>query len=247
MGQHQHDARNHALKTIAGGLALVTLPYAAYVASTWYRYGRAPAPSWRSDSREGSLIERFMPTYEVAERHEIKVDAPAEYTFAAARDVDVNRSPLVRAIFALRTLPSRWRGEPLGRSPASLLAETLALGWRILAEIPDREVVVGAVTQPWRAEVEFRGVDPDAFAGFAEPGYAKIVWTLEAEPLGPATSRFRTETRVSTTDPRSRRLFRRYWAVLSPGILLIRRESLKLVKADAERRFHASTPEPAIR
>ena len=106
---------------------------------------------------------------------------------------------------------------------------------------------MGAVTQPWRAEVEFRGVDPDAFVGFAEPGYAKIVWTLEAEPLGPTSSRFRTETRVRTTDPRSRRLFRRYWALLSPGILLIRRESLKLVKADAERRFQASTPEPAAR
>ncbi len=243
-----HDkGRTHVLKAVTGGLALVTIPYAAYVASTWYRYGQGPAPSSGADARHGSLIERFMPTAEVAERHEILVDAAAEFTFAAARDMDVNRSPLVRAIFALRTLPSRWRREPPKRSPTSLLAETLALGWRILAETPNREVVVGAVTQPWRAEVKFRGVDPDAFAGFAEPGYAKIVWTLEAEPLGPAASRFRTETRVSTTDPRARRLFRRYWAVLSPGILLIRRESLKLVKADAERRFRASTPEPAVR
>ena len=246
MGRH-HSGRNRALKTVAGGLALIAIPYAAYVASTWYRYGRAPAPNSRPESRDASLIERFMPSYEVAERHEIRVNAPAEYTFAAARDMDVNRSTLVRAIFALRTFPSRWRREPQERSSIPLLDETLALGWRILAEIPDREVVVGAVTQPWRAEVEFRGVDPDAFVGFAEPGYAKIVWTLEAEPLGPTSSRFRTETRVSTTDPRSRRLFRRYWALLSPGILLIRRESLKLVKADAERRFQASTPEPAAR
>jgi hypothetical protein len=245
MGQH-HIGRNHAFKTVAGGLALITIPYAAYVASTWYRYGRTCPPSSRPERRASSLIERFMPTCEVAERHEIRVDAPAEYTFAAARAMDVNRSALVRAIFALRSLPSRRRREAPERSSTPLLAETRALGWRILAEIPDREVVVGAVTQPWRAKVEFRGVEPDAFAGFAEPGYAKIVWTLEAEPLGPAASRFRTETRVSTTDPRSRRLFRRYWAVLSPGILLIRRESLKLVKADAERRFRASAPEPAI-
>jgi hypothetical protein len=247
MGTHRHHGKNHALKAVAVGLALITVPYAAYVALTWYRYGRTRAPSSRVDSRNGSLVERFMPTCEVTERHEILVDAPAEYTFAAARDMDVNRSTLVRAIFALRTLPSRWRREPPERPSMSLLAETRALGWRILAEIPDREVVVGAVTQPWQAEVEFRGVDPDAFAGFAEPGYAKIVWTLEAEPRGPTSSRFRTETRVSTTDPRSRRLFRRYWAVLSPGILLIRRESLKLVKAEAERRFHASAPVPVIR
>jgi hypothetical protein len=243
MGQ-KYNGRNHALRTVAGGLALITLPYAAYVASTWYRYGRTPAPSPRLEHRDGSLIDRFMPACEVAERPEIRVDAPAEYTFAAARDMDVNRSALVRAIFALRTLPSRWGRESRERTSMPLLTETLALGWRILAEIPNREVVVGAVTQPWKAEVEFRGVEPDAFAGFAEPGYAKIVWTLAAEPLGPATSRFETETRVSTTDPRSRRLFRRYWAILSPGILLIRRESLKLVKAEAERRFREARALP---
>jgi hypothetical protein len=240
MSHHQHKARNHALKIGAGGLALLAIPYAAYVATTWYRYGRTPPENSRNGVPRGSLIERFMPTGEVAERHEIRVNAPAEYTFAAARDMDVNRSPLVRAIFAVRTLPSRLRGEAPRQSFKPLLAETLALGWRILAEAPDREVVVGAVTQPWRADVEFRGVEPDAFAGFAEPGYAKIVWTLETEPLGPTASRFRTQTRVCTTDLRSRELFRRYWAVFSPGILLIRQQSLKLVKAEAERRFHAS-------
>jgi hypothetical protein len=247
MSHHQHDGRNHPLKAVAGGLALLAIPYAASVAATWYRYGRTRVPPRQTGRLEGSLIDRFMPTYEVAERHEIQVDAPVEHTFAAARGMDVNRSPLVRAVFAVRTLPSRLRGAPARQSSAPLLEETLALGWRILAETPGREVVVGAVTQPWRAEVKFRGVDPDAFAGFAEPGYAKIVWTLEALPLGPTSSRFRTQTRVSTTDPRARALFRRYWAALSPGIRLIRRESLKLVKGDAERRFQASTAEPAIR
>jgi hypothetical protein len=244
MSHHRQDRRTSALRAVAGAFALLAAPYVAYVATIWYRYGRTPAPTWDNGGREGSLIERFLPTYEVAERHEVDVAAPAELTMAAARDMDLYRSPVVHAVFAIRTLPSRLRGAP-PRTPASLLQETLSLGWRILAEVPDREIVVGAVTQPWRAEVEFRGIDPDAFAGFAEPGYAKIVWTLEAIPLGPEASRFRTETRVSTTDPRSRALFRRYWAVLSPGILLIRRQSLKLVKAEAERRFHASLPEPA--
>jgi hypothetical protein len=245
MSHHRHDHRSNALKVVAGTLALLVAPYAAYVATTWWRYGRTPAPTSGHGGREGVLIEQFLPGYEVAERREVDVAAPAAFTMAAAREMDLYRSPVVHAIFAIRTIPSRLRGAP-PREPASLLQETLALGWRILAEVPDREVVVGAVTQPWRAEVKFRGVEPDAFAGFAESGYAKIVWTLEAQPLGPVTSRFRTETRVSTTDPRSRALFRRYWAALSPGILLIRRESLKLVKADAERRFRVSVPEAAV-
>lgn len=186
-----------------------------------------------------SPLDPFMPTYDVAERHEIAVAAPAGITMAAARDMDIYRSPLVRVIFAIRTLPGRLRGVP-PREPASLLSETLALGWRVLADQPGRTIVVGAVTQPWHANVTFRGLPPDAFVAFDEPGYAKIAWTLEAVPLGPSTSRFRTETRVSTTDARSRRLFRRYWVVFSPGILLIRRASLRLVKAEAERRFQCA-------
>ena len=240
MTHDEHCSGRRGLKAAVGGLALLALPYAGYVASTWYRYGRTTRPTLERRGRESSLLDEFMPVYEVAERHEIRVEAPAEHTFAAARDMDVNRSPLVRAIFAVRTLPSRLRGHAPSPSSTPLLAETLALGWRVLAERPDREVVVGAVTQPWKADVRFRGVDPDAFAGFAEPGYAKIVWTLEALPLGATASRFRTQTRVATTDARSRELFRRYWAVFSPGILLIRRQSLKLVKDEAERRYRAA-------
>jgi hypothetical protein len=203
MRHHDHGGEHPAFKAIAGGLSLLAVPYAAYVATTWYRYGRTPLPTRDVDGRAGGNIERFMATYEIAERHEVRVSAPAELTIAAARDMDVYRSHVVNAIFAIRTLPSRWRGVP-PRKPADLLQETLALGWRILAEVPDREIVVGAVTQPWRARVAFRGVDPNAFGRFAEPGYAKIVWTLEAIPLGTAASLFRTETRVSTTDSRSR-------------------------------------------
>jgi hypothetical protein len=220
---------------LAGGLALLTLPYLGYVATSWRRYGRTAA-----HAGQDSPLDRFMPDPEVAERHEVVVAAPAELTMAAAKELDIFRSPLVRAVFAVRTLPSRLRGAA-ARAPASLLSETLALGWRVLAEEPGRSIAVGAVTQPWRAEVTFRGLDPDAFAGFNEPGYAKIAWTLEAIPLAPSVSRFRTETRVCTTDPRARARFRRYWALLSPGILLIRRASLGLVKADAERRFQGTT------
>jgi hypothetical protein len=40
---------------------------------------------------------------------------------------------------------------------------------------------------------------------------------------------------VVTTDAQSRRRFRRYWSVVSPGILLIRHETLRLVRREAER------------
>lgn len=233
--------RRRAGTALAASFGAGALGYATYVAKTWHSYGRQRAGG---ASAPGDLLDGFMPDFEIDERHAVEVAAPAAVTFAAARAMDVNRAPLVRAIFALRSLPARLRGSRLHRVPRPLVDETLGLGWRMLVDVPECALVMGAYTQPWKADVEFHGLPPADFAAFDEPGYAKIVWTLEAEPLGEARSRFVTRTRVRTTDPVSRRRFRRYWALLSPGILLIRRASLGLVKRDAERRFRALARAP---
>ena len=217
----------------AGAVALLGVGYAGF---TWYRYGKVGR-----GGRRDPLVDRFIPKYEVREVHQTRVAAPADVTFGVAHDLDLQRSTIVRAIFTGREL--LMGGERSKRKHAgSFLAEVLSLGWRILAEEPGRELVIGAVTQPWKADVEFRGLEPEEFAAFKEPGYAKIVWTLAAAPIGENESVFRTETRVVTTDSESRSSFRRYWSVFSPGILLIRYEILRLVRREAER---AALTEPA--
>jgi hypothetical protein len=107
-------------------------------------------------------------------------------------------------------------------------------------KIPDREVIVGAVTKPWEANVTFRSLPPDQFAAFAEPGYVKIAWTIRADPISTTESLFRTEARAIATDSTARTMFRRYWAFLSPGIIMIRWAVLGPVKHEAERRVRAA-------
>jgi hypothetical protein len=226
--------------TIAG-LGLGFAGYATYVGVAWVRYGQTTPPS-RDDA--DALLDRFMPEYDVAERHHVRVAAPADVTLAAAGDTDIRQSAIVSAIF--RTCDLVLGAEPNAATrPRSLLAEVKSLGWGVLAEVPGREIVLGAVTQPWKANVVFRALPPDAFAAFHEPDYVKIVWTLRADPIGAADSVFRTETRVTTTDPQARRKFRWYWARFSAGVVLIRRMALGLVKAEAERL--ASLAEPPVR
>jgi hypothetical protein len=140
----------------------------------------------------------------------------------------------VRAIFNTRALVLGGTKEALAL-PNQLLPLVRSLGWRVLAE-SDTEIVVGAVTKPWQANVTFRGLDPDAFTTFNEPDYVKIVWSLRADPLGEGQSMFRTETRAIATDEAARAKFRRYWALASPGIWLIRRASLRPLKFKAEHR-----------
>ena len=127
------------------------------------------------------------------------------------------------------------------RRPRALLPQMLSLGWGVLGEVTGREIVVGAATRPWQPNVVFRALPPEAFAAFSEPEHVKIVWSLRADPDGAGRSIFRTETRAVATDAVSRAKFRRYWSLVSPGVALIRRFSLRPMKADAERRARAAS------
>jgi hypothetical protein len=105
-----------------------------------------------------------------------------------------------------------------------------------LAEDANREIVMGAVTRPWEADVVFHPVPAAEFRRFDEPGYVKIAWTLRADPISADTSVFRTETRAVATDAFAARKFRTYWAMVSPGVWLIRRLSLRPLREDATAR-----------
>src|SRR5262245_20142579 len=216
------------LTTVMGVIAAA---YASYAAVTWFRFGRAVRAA---GGAEDPLLDGFMPIYDIVERHHIRVRAPAAITFAAACQMDLLRSPIVRAIFRSRewllgSVPDE------AERPTGLVAMTKSLGWGVLAEMPGREIVMGAVTRPWEANVTFRSLPPQEFAAFADPGYVKIAWTLRADPRSPNESLFCTETRAIATDGAARQKFRRYWSLLSPGIIAIRWLMLEPLKAEAER------------
>lgn len=213
----------------------VLLGWFGYALFTYNGYGSAQV-----SAMPDAGLDHFMPLYEVAERNEVAVSAPWTNTYAAECRVSLQDSPVINAIFKARETILHASPDPdAAERPSAFLAQAMWLGWGVLAEDPGHEIIVGAVTQPWQPNVVFQSLPPDEFAAFHTPGYAKIVWTLDAEPTGPATSIARTETRVETTDPDSRAKFRRYWAAFSPGILLIRSQALGLVRDAAERDFRA--------
>jgi hypothetical protein len=230
----------------AAGIGLAGASYAAYAGLTWSGYGLVHAPT--ADEAD-PLLDRFMPNYEIAERHHIHVGAPAGTTFAAASEMDLQESRIIRAIFKGR----EWimGSQPATKAgPRAFVAQMRTIGWGVLAEIPDREIVMGAVTQPWKADVVFRPLPPEEFAAFCEPDYVKIVWTLEAEAVTPGVTRFRTETRVKTTDEAARRKFGWYWLAFGLGIRLIRwsllrelrRQSVRRHRDLVRRHVHAEAP-----
>lgn len=186
-----------------------------------------------------AVIDSFIPQPDVRERHETVVRAPAELVLEVARRFDVQSIPLVRTIFWLRGKLLRAKA-PASARPKGLDTDALrAMGWGVLAEVPGRSFVAGAACQPWQADVVFTPIAPDRFAAYVEPDRVKIAWTLEVEALGPALSRFATETRAVATDAQARAKFRRYWRYAGIGILAIRWLLVPAVRRQAEGRRRA--------
>ena len=223
-----------SLTTAGGGWALgvglAALGYAGLVAYHHTRYGRAA-----QSNDDSLLLDRFIPSPEVVEHHRVHIAAPPDVVLTTARGLEFLSSRLVRGIFKARELVLG--SEPDERRlPTALVPYMQSIGWVVLAERADREIVLGAVTRPWDAAPIFRSLSPGEFAAFREPGYVKIVWTLRADPAGEGESMFHTETRAATTDLETRKRFRHYWSYVAPGVELIRRAMLQPLKKAAEHR-----------
>ena len=109
---------------LAVGVGVTAAAYGAYVGITWLHYGDA-APA--SPEEQDPLLDRFMPSYDVAERHHVRVAAPAAVTLAAAQEMDLLHSPCVRAIIKARELILGAEPDDQ-RRPRRLLAELPWLG-----------------------------------------------------------------------------------------------------------------------
>ena len=227
------------VKTAGSGLilggAMTAAGYAALVVLNRARYGDAKG---RADAAKDSVLDRFIPSPEVAEHHEIEIQAPVDVVMAAAKSLELLTSPVIRAIFRARELALG--GEPDTRPhPTTLYDQMLSIGWVVLFEEAGHEIVFGAVTQPWLAAPTFRSIPADQFREFCEPGFVKIVWTLRAEPVDEERSIFHSDTRVSTTDAEARERFRKYWSFVAPGVKLIRVAMLQPLRRAAEQRVRA--------
>lgn len=180
-----------------------------------------------------------MPIPRKVEIDTVDLAASPAVVWNHVRRGDLGDSPFVRALFALRTLPSRvglGSAEPVNLCIDNLRSTADHPGFQLLGEAPPHELTVGAIGKVWQLDIPFKHVDgPAAFADFAEPGWIKVAWSLRIEPLGDSATRLVCEVRVDATNEASWALFSRYWHVVGPGSHFIRHTLL----AGLRRRFGA--------
>ncbi|HEU4898843.1 MAG TPA: nitroreductase/quinone reductase family protein [Actinomycetota bacterium] len=191
------------------------------------------------------LIDQVLPRSDLAVAHARVFPVQPEVCYQTARRLDFFQVPLIRTLIGLRGLPQRLAGVLTGHhTPAAparrrlRLADDLAgLGFSRLGETPGVELLWGQVSRPWKPLAGSIGPPrtAEAFAGFDQPGFAKIAFSLRVDPHGEGASVLTLETRVALTDEQSRRRFRRYWRLIGPFSALIRRLALRQVAAELSR------------
>jgi hypothetical protein len=214
------------------------------------------SPPVGGESALGSTlaIDRFVPCYDLVVVHAGVFPIPQEQTYRAARNLNLLEDPVIRALLGLRSLPQRLADRvtrhpdvtPAAAPQHRFRLEDMVgptLGWVLLSEVPDVEIVLGQVGRPWKPIGAFEGpvVSPAAFASFDSPGFAKIAFSLSVQPHGATSSILTLETRVVMTDTASRRRFTRYWRLVAPFIRLIDRMTLRLLAAQ----LRQTTPVPS--
>ncbi|MFO0757874.1 MAG: hypothetical protein U0359_15365 [Byssovorax sp.] len=182
------------------------------------------------------MLEDLIPAPRKLEVSSVDLDAPPDAVWAHVRHGDLGDSWISRALFDIRTIPSRLAGERPERAELridALRSTPERPGFQVLGD-EEHELTVGAIGKVWQLDIPFTHVDgPAAFAAFAEPGWVKVAWAIRVEPLGDAGSRVRFEVRVDATDDASWARFTLYWRVIGPGSHFIRRTLL----AGLRRRF----------
>lgn len=173
-----------------------------------------------------SLLDRWLSTYEFAERHQIVCRATPARTWRALHEANLADARLARALIALRGM---------SQSPKLTLDALIARGFAVLEEYPEHELVMGIAGRFWTPSGGRIASDAEAFRGPIPPGTARAAWNFRAEPCADGTTLLHTETRIACADPAARRRFRAYWFVIRPGSGLIRRAILRAIKAHAER------------
>ena len=187
-----------------------------------------------------TLLDAWMPAYDVSARYAVKIDASAQHVYSTLLRTDFSRPWLVRGLMGLRLLPgflrspgATWRRlRSPARSPRASLADLTHSGFILLEQAPPREIVLGISGRFWSLTAEIVPIPPERFREPLAVGLAQAAWNFEVTAVQ-GRAELATETRIRCADPATLGAFRRYWRLVAPGSGLIRHAILSQVRRES--------------
>ena len=194
-----------------------------------------PAPEKKIEART-TILDDFVPAYQFAEFHTIRIKAPRERVYQAIRDVPANEITLFRTLTWIRRFGRRGP-EGILNTPEKmpLLDVATHTSFMLLAEEPDREIVLGTLVAAPKGTRLKKDPTPDDFKALHAPGFALGAINFRVEDTANGETLLTTETRIYATDASARRNFAAYWRVIYPGSALIRVMWLRAIRRRAEK------------
>jgi hypothetical protein len=193
-----------------------------------------PAPEMYATGTE-TRFDEFAPVFQFREAHRIPVHAKPERIFAAINAVTADEIPLFRAITWIRRGgaggPESILNPPPGVPLVTLATRTSFLK---LAEVPNRELVIGSVVLAPPDVRLATGASPEAYKALIQGGFAKATMQFLITERSQGDCLLSTETRVFATDSVSRDRFGYYWRFIAPGSAALRLMWLRAIKVRAE-------------
>ena len=159
-----------------------------------------PAPENRIAARTTNLDD-FMPAYQFAEFHSLRIKTSRERVFVAIRQVTADEITLFRTLTWIRRF-GRPGPESILNAPADkpLLDVATRTSFMKLAEEPDREIVVGTLLAAPKGTRLKKDPTPDDFKALHAPGFALGALNFRLEDAANGETVLTTETRVYATD-----------------------------------------------
>ena len=170
---------------------------------------------------ELTLIDKYLPEYTFNEYHCIDVNSSVEGVYKSAKDFDMSKSKLIKALFYMRGLPTK---------RMNLQGFISDIGFTNIEEKFPTENLIGF----WvRTKIE-PIASYDDFIDNTISARVKVVWNFRFEKINDSHTKLSTETRILCIRPLTKLTFGLYWIIIKPFSSAIRKRMLQIIKDDAE-------------
>ncbi len=186
------------------------------------------------------LLDNILPEYQIRAVYSVEIQATREEVYRAILHSPFMDSLIFRVLMRLRELPSKLSGkgeEFFSKEIGPLDDFAEKSKFVILGKKENEDLVFGLIGRFWDViNTDPRDIsDLDEFNAFNKPGYGKAVMNFYLEPSSENITKLSTETRVYFSDDKYLNRFRIYWFFIGSLSGLIRRNFLKIIKANAEK------------
>jgi hypothetical protein len=168
-------------------------------------------------------LNELMPEFEQRIVQEITIQASPEEVRSAIESMELSDMPLAEILAWVRNL-----GHASEEHPVTFQQAAAAFGMLPIATKQPHEIAGGLVGQFWKRDYGIQLMrNAEEFRAYADPAFTKVITNFWFDEYREGKTAVRTETRIHSLGPKSRRRFHGYWSVVSPGIRLYMGSTLR--------------------